>query len=76
MIKITTTARRIARELNTTPKEYNVYFDENGRVVDTEPADMQFLPGKAPDNIKYGFRGRRFEHVTYREIQESMNEQG
>lgn len=42
MTQITTAARRIVRELSTTPAAIRAHFDAAGHLVDSHPADMTY----------------------------------
>ena len=72
---ITTAARRITREVNSTVPETRIWFDAEGHVVDTTPADMWYIdPADAPVAV-LTLRGQRRtpERMTYREAQDLLD---
>ncbi|MBO2705801.1 hypothetical protein [Lactiplantibacillus plantarum] len=72
--EITTAARRIAREINDTPKEYEVMFDKDGQSLGTKPAGMWYVNGHhAPEGTVYTLTGRKGSHITYQGVQDVIN---
>jgi hypothetical protein len=73
---ITTAARRIAREVNATVRETKLWFDADGRVVDSTPADMWYInpADQAPTAVLThpGLR-RTSERLTYRAAQDLLD---
>lgn len=65
---ITTTARRIQRELATTPDTMTVRFDADGQVVETHEAGM-WHADKAP-SYAYKMTGGR---MTQAQVQDAMD---
>lgn len=66
-IEITTAARRIARDLGTTPSSIKVYYDAEGHRIGGHEADMGYL--ERPEwmgDVAYSGRGGK---VTQREVQ-------
>ena len=74
--QITTTARRIAREINTYAghnMEMKVYFDAEGRTINAHPADMWYA--KRPEWMDEVLVSRRAGRgrVTQRDIQDHLD---
>lgn len=66
-ITITTAARRIARDLGTTPSSIKAYYDAEGHRISAHEADMGYI--ERPDwmdEVAYSGRGGK---IAQREVQ-------
>jgi hypothetical protein len=71
-MQITATTRRIQRELATTAREVEVYFDADGHAVDHHPAGMWYTdPADIPAHT-YAMAGG---HRTPAQVQEALDAQ-
>ncbi|WP_261809562.1 hypothetical protein [Levilactobacillus humaensis] len=74
--EITTAARRIAREVNDTPKEYTTMFDKDGHSLGTHPTGMWYVNGHhEPEGTIYSVVGHRGSHMTYRQAQDMIDDE-
>lgn len=78
-LKVSTAARRIARECNDTDQELGVHFDKDGRYIAAQPYNATPSGGVdayAPGHVFY-VRGRKDHgqrgHMTQREAQIIVN---
>lgn len=69
--QITTAARRIQRDITTTPRTLTSYYTEDGDLIRTHEAGMTYLdPANAPTGYALQLRGG---HRTQREIQDMLD---
>ena len=73
---ITTTARRIARQVNAGTPGFKYYFDRDGVLLDSHEADRWYTERQdyADRVAVVGVRdSRHFERLTYRDVQDLLD---